>query len=355
MLHGVIMAGGIGTRFWPMSLQTRPKQFLSLGGETSLIQSAFGLIHPWIPAERTWVVTNQRFVSETQKHLPLLARERILQEPCGRNTAPCVGLAALCLDAIDPDAVMLVLSADHVIGPREAFQQNVDLAQQLVQTDPHQLVLFGVLPSYPATGFGYIERGEALAKGAYRVRAFREKPNRSTAEIYLREGRFFWNCGIFLWRATEILDLLQRHEPTIGSALQKLRPHVGQPDWNDALAEIFPEMKSISIDYAVLEREQNIAVVEAGFNWDDVGSWEAMTRMLPADASGNTVLGNYVGIESSGCIIRSTADHLVATIGLENCIVVQTGAATLVARRDDENGIRTLIAAIREQGFEKYL
>ncbi|WP_437224104.1 mannose-1-phosphate guanylyltransferase [Planctomicrobium sp. SH661] len=355
MLHCVIMAGGTGTRFWPISLRTKPKQFLSLAGDTSLIQSTFDLVQPWISPEQTWVVTNRQFVDETQQHLSLISKEHILAEPCGRNTAPCVGLAALCLLAVDPDAVMLVMSSDHVISPAESFRKDVELAQELVQQDRTRLVLFGVPPTYPATGFGYIERGNVLTPGAFQVQAFHEKPDRVRAESYLRNGRFLWNCGIFLWRADELLKLLAQYEPEMMERLETLRPHVGQPSWEGELAAVFPQLKSISIDYAVLEREKNLAVVEASFAWDDVGSWEAMTLLLPSDDSGNTVFGQHVGIETSGCIIRSSADHLIATIGLENCVVVHTPRATLVARRDDENGIRRLISAITEQGLDSYL
>ncbi|WP_437185554.1 mannose-1-phosphate guanylyltransferase [Planctomicrobium sp. SH668] len=355
MLHAVIMAGGLGTRFWPMSLRSKPKQFLNVVGEESLIQSAFGLVQPWIAAERSWVVTNQRFTEETQKHLPLVPDGNILQEPCGRNTAPCVGLAALCIQERDPDAIMLVMSADHVIGPREAYQRDVEKAVSVIESDPDSLVLFGVPPTYPATGFGYIERNQVIREGVFQVAAFREKPEREVAESYLRDGRFFWNCGIFLWRADTILRLIQQHEPEIGAILEQLRPHVGKESWSSAVADLFPQMKSISVDYAVLEHEKKISVVEATFDWDDVGSWQAMTRLLPADSHGNTALGKFVGIDSTGCIIRSSDEHIIATIGIDNCIVVHTPKATLVSRRDDENGIRRLIAELESQGLADFL
>lgn len=354
-LHGVIMAGGVGTRFWPLSRRTLPKQFLALGGDRSLIQEAFQRVQPWIPNERTWVVTNARFADQTRAHLPAVPPAHILQEPCGRNTAPCVGLAALCLSAADPDAVMLVMPADHIISPPERFQQDVARAVGLVQQDPERLVLFGVTPSYPATGFGYIERGEPLGQGCFFVSSFREKPQRETAESYIRAGTFFWNCGIFVWRAKRILDLLKAYEPSIADALESLRPHLNQPTWTSALAELFPRMKSISIDYAVLEREQNIAVLEATYDWDDVGSWEAMTRLLTQDDSGNTVLGKFVGIDTSGCIIHSADDHLVAAIGLKDCVIVHTPSATLVANRDDDEGMRSLIKRMEELGMEDLL
>jgi len=355
MLHGVIIAGGVGTRFWPLSRQNCPKQFLTVRGDSSLIQSAFNLVHPWIPATQMWVVTNRRFAALTREHLPQIDPFRILQEPCGRNTAPAIGLAALRLHVQDPEAVMLVMSADHLIAPAEAFRENVQLGLSLIQRDPRQLVLFGVPPSDPATGFGYIERGKSLQAGVFDVQAFHEKPDRSTADRYVREGRFFWNCGIFMWRASEILQLIQKYEPELGNALESLRPACREPDWQAELEHVFPEMKSISIDYAVLEHQPHLAVIEAKFNWDDVGSWEAIARMQPTDAQGNTVQGQHVGIQTTDCLIHSTNQHLIATIGLQDFLVVHTPDATLVARRGDEQGIRQLVSLLQQQGAERFL
>jgi Mannose-1-phosphate guanylyltransferase len=355
MLHCVIMAGGLGTRFWPLSLRTCPKQFLSFDGGDSLIQKAFHLIEPVIPADRVWVVTSERFQKLTVQHLPAVPADQILLEPCGRNTAPCLGLAAISLLAKDPDAIMLVMSADHLITPAEEFARNIQLAQRMVEETPESLVLFGVPPTYPSTGFGYIERGDSTFPGVFQVKSFREKPDRETAEAYLRDGRFFWNCGIFAWRADEILRRLQQHEPEIHAFLEELRPHLGRPSWQKALQEIFPQMKSISIDYAVLEQGEGISVVEASFLWDDVGTWEALGRIFPADADGNVTVGNHVGVETRNCIIRSVGNHLVGTVGLENLLVVHTEQATLVARRNDDAGIRQLLAAIENRSLDGYL
>lgn len=356
MLHAVIMAGGSGTRFWPMSRRNLPKQFLAMTGERSLIQMAFDRCQPMISGESFWVVTGERLAKLTAEHLPEVPARQILCEPCARNTAPCIGLAAACLLEKDPDAVMLVMPADHVIGPHEKFQEAVQLAQRLVKQDPNKLVLFGVPPTYPSTGFGYIERGSSLGQGAYNVSSFREKPARETAEEYIRAGTFYWNCGIFVWRADRILAALTKHEPGIGEHVHAMRPHFGQPSWPTELQEHFPQMKSISIDYAVLEREpQDIAVVEATFDWDDVGSWQAMERLQPADASGNTIVGRHVGVDTSNCIVRSTKEHLVATLGVKNLIVVHTPEATLVASRDDENAVRQIVSLLEKQGDERFL
>lgn len=367
MLHAVIMAGGSGTRFWPQSRKSLPKQLLRLVGERTLIQSAVDRIvstpppltkgePEGVPPERIWIVTNAAQAGETRRQLPELPADNLLVEPCGRNTAPCIGLAAIELLARDPDAVMLVMPADHVIRPDDVFRAAVRQAAQIVARDPAAFVLFGVPPTEPATGFGYIERGSPLdVRGGYQVQAFKEKPTREVAQQYVAAGTYYWNCGIFVWRADSILQSLARHEPEIHARLQSLAGQIGSPGWTAALAAEFPRMKSISIDYAVLERSSHVTVLEAQFEWDDVGSWQALPRLLGQDADGNTVDGLHVGFDTRGCIIRSDPAHLVATIGLEDFIVVHTPEATLVAKKDDENALRRLVAELEQRGLGKFL
>lgn len=355
MLHAVVMAGGSGTRFWPLSRRSYPKQFLRLGSERSLLQETFERCRTWIPTERFWIVTAERLLPPTREHLPEVSRERILLEPCARNTAPCIALAALCMEDVDPQATMAVLPADHLIAPPEAFQQDLLRAATLVESDPERLVLLGAPPRHPATGFGYIERGDAIPGGAFEVRSFREKPDRMAAEGYLRRGDFFWNCGIFVWKAARILSAVQRHEPLIHDLLEELRPHLGRPSWNAALADAFPRMPAISIDYAVLERERQLMVVESTFDWDDVGSWEAMAARQVADSDGNVVSGNCAAVDSRDCIVHGSPDHLIALLGMEGCLVVQTPTATLVARRGDDERLRRLTALLEQRGDERFL
>lgn len=357
MLHVVVMAGGSGTRFWPQSRKRTPKQLLPLAGRETLIQQTVTRCQPWVPAERVFVVTNAAQVEQTRQQLPQLDGDHFLVEPCGRNTAPCVGLAALELVRRDPEAVMLVMPADHVIRPVEAFRDAVERAVGLVDENSQRLVLFGVTPNYPATGFGYIERGDVLGQvpGGFQVASFREKPDLETAREYLQRGTFFWNCGIFVWRAATILDALKKHEPELHAGLMRLSESLGTDRWPEALAEQFPKLKSISIDYAVLERAADVCVVEAPFEWDDVGSWQALPRLLGSDANGNTIDGPFCGIDTQGCIIRTTADHLVATAGLTDCIVVHTPDVTLVARKGDEDAVRQLVALAQQQGMSQFL
>jgi len=358
MLHAVVMAGGSGTRFWPESRRTLPKQFLRLSGERTLLQETFDRCVPWIPAERFHVVTNAAHAAETQRQLPEVPVANVLLEPCGRNTAPCVGLAAIHLLQQDPEALMLVMPADHVIRPVEVFRSAASRAAEIVAASQSSFVLFGVPPTYPSTGFGYIERGAPLGEPsakAFTVQTFREKPQRDVAQSFVDSGRFYWNCGIFVWSARRILDALREFEPDIHARLTRLAEAKPGEESQAALEREFPQMKSISIDHAVLERARDVAVLEAPFAWDDVGSWQALERLLGSDAQGNTIVGAHCGVETRDSIIRSSDDHLVTTIGIENCIIVHTPQATLVARKDDENAIRQLIALMESQGYDRFL
>ncbi len=365
MLHTVIMAGGSGTRFWPQSRGSRPTQLLKLAGERTMIQETAARTADWTGAENVWVVTNAVQAAETRRQLPDVPTTNVLVEPAARNTTPCVGLAAVHLLARDPDATMLVVPADHVLGPPQAFRAAVEQAAALVAERPRRLALFGVRPDHPSTGFGYIERGEPLdgaaTAGAYRVAGFREKPDAATAQGYVESGRFYWNCGIFVWKAAAILDALAEFEPETHAALLRIAERIGRPDVAARLAEEFPRMRSISVDHAVLERTaatrpDDLVVIEAPFDWDDVGSWQALTRLLGRDADGNTVDAPHVGLDTADCTIRdTTGGHLIATMGVRNLIVVHTPDATLVAERGDENAVKKLIDLIREKGYERYL
>ena len=357
MLHTVVMAGGSGTRFWPASRKAHPKQFLTLSGDQSLIQQTVTRCDPLVPrGQRTWVVTGAEHAVTTARQLSDIPARHILIEPCARNTAPCVGLAAACLLAEDPDAVMLVTPADHVIAPDTNFTVAVQQAVSIIENHPGQLCTFGVTPDRPATSYGYIEPGSPLAgsEQAFSIRQFREKPDLETAHRFLSDG-FLWNSGIFVWRADTILACLQEFEQEISAHLEPIRESWNTPDFDLTLEKEFPEMPSISIDCAVLERSSAVCVIPAPFQWDDVGSWSALPRLNTSDAVGNTVRGNHCGIDTTDCTVYSSPDHLVATIGLDNCLVVQTPRATLVAKLNDDNQVRNLLQRIEDQGLSEYL
>jgi len=358
VLHTVVMAGGSGVRLWPQSRRALPKQFQQFISDKTLIQATANRCLPLIAPHRLWVVTGAAYAAVTAKQLPELLPDQILVEPCGRNTAPCIALAALRLLSADPEAIMLVVPADHIIGPDDAFQDAVRRAVTLVEHQPQAFVLFGVPPTYPSTGFGYIQRGEphtADGTTVYEVQAFKEKPNQLTAARYAAGDDYYWNCGIFVWRADAILRALAEYEPEIAARCDQLRPMIGTRQWDAGLAEIFPSMPSISIDYAVLERAKSVFVLPAPFQWDDVGSWQALPRFLPHDNDGNTVAATHCGIETHGCIIAGEKDHLIATFGVKDLIIIHTPTVTLVADRRDENSIRELIAEVDRRGLHEYL
>jgi mannose-1-phosphate guanylyltransferase len=339
-----------------MSRFARPKQFLTFGGELTLLQSTARRCEPLIPGARTWIVTNAVQAEETRRQLPDVPAEQVLVEPAGRNTAPCVAWAALRLLQSDPDAVMAVMPADHVIDPASAFQGALQHAASLVANDCSRLVLFGVRPTYPATGFGYIEQGDPLIAGqpGHGVRTFREKPDHDTATRYLQAGHYLWNCGIFVWKAQTIVNQLRKFEPELLAGLEHIL-HGPATTFETRLKAEFPRLKSISIDYAVLEKASNVCVVEAPFAWDDVGSWEALARLEGTDGQGNTVIGAHCGLNTRGCVVQSQGNHLIATVDVDDLLIVHTPDATLVTRRGDEGALRRLIAELKERGLEGYL
>ncbi len=355
MLHAIIMAGGSGTRFWPASRRDTPKQLLRLSGDRTMIQSTADRLGDLVPDARKLVVTNATLVDRVREQLPELPAEAVIGEPCKRDTAPCVGLAAVLIAANDPDATMLVMPADHVIREDSDFQDAIGHGVRLLDEDPGRIVTFGISPTYPAESFGYIERGEAIDETAYRVSRFREKPDAATAAEYLDSGKFYWNSGIFLWRAATILDALAEHQPAMLKRLQTIGKAAGNDDFANVLEREFTAIEGQSIDYAVMEHHDNTVVIEAPFRWDDVGSWQAMARMNQADEQGNTVLAQHLGLDTQGSIIYSSEDHLIVTIDIDDLMVVHTPQATLVAPKSSEERVREVVKKLENGDFHQHL
>ena len=363
MLHALIMAGGGGTRFWPRSRQQKPKQFLALAGAQTLLQQAVERIEALVPPERTWIITGAAHVAETARQLPGVPAGNIIGEPCGRDTAPCIGLGAALIRRVDPEAVMAVMPADQVIEPAQEFRRAAQVAQQMVEESPDAFVTFGIPPMFAATGYGYLERGAEAARRqgvpVFRVASFREKPNEAVAREFVASGRYFWNSGIFFWRAAAVLDALRANRPDLAAAIERIAATFGTSRWDAALASEYPGLDKISIDFAVMEsaigQGRPVLVVEAPYRWDDVGSWLALERMNPQDAGGNTILAQHVGEQTTGCIIAGDADRLIATAGVKDLIIIQDGDCILVADRNSEAGIKQLVEQMRRRGLEKYL
>jgi mannose-1-phosphate guanylyltransferase len=359
MMHATIMAGGAGTRFWPASRKLTPKQLLTLVGDRSMLQSTVDRLEGLVEPKDLLIVSNENLVDQIALQLPSLSPSSIIGEPAKRDTAPCVGLAAALTAARDPEAIMAVMPADHVIGPVDKFQEALRCARQLVEEDPTRLVTFGIRPTYPAEVFGYIERdGDRPVKGAFpafSVNRFREKPDAETAKQFLAKGGFYWNAGIFVWRANTILTALRQYEPTIAAHIDRIAEAIGSPSFEEVFRREFTAIKGKSIDFAVMERYENVVVVEAPFNWDDVGNWTSLERLNQPDSSGNTILAEHLGIRTTDSIIVSQPGHLIATIGVDNLIIVQTEDATLVARKSDEAAVKQIVEQIEQRQWHRYL
>ncbi|MEW4451679.1 mannose-1-phosphate guanylyltransferase [Bremerella sp. JC817] len=358
MLHAIVMAGGSGTRFWPASRNAQPKQLLRMTGEASMIQATCSRMGDLVSPERLYIFTAQHLVEPIAEQLPQIPANSIVGEPYKRDTAPCIGLAALLVQKNDPDATMVVMPSDHVISPESVYREAIQAAANLVEADPETIVTFGITPTYAAETFGYIERGKPLdATGikAFEVARFREKPKGEVAQEYFDSGNFYWNAGIFIWKAKTFLDALKQHEPEMLGHLQKIADAWGTPQQAEVFDQEFEAIKGKSIDYAVMEHHEKIVVVEAPFNWDDVGNWQSMARLHGQDEAGNTHLGEVLAIDSNGCIVRGEDGHLIVTLGTDELIIVHTPDATLVADKSREEDIREVVKKLQSGELRRYL
>jgi mannose-1-phosphate guanylyltransferase len=359
MLHAIIMAGGSGTRFWPKSRRDRPKQLLHLAGEATMLQQTVERIEPLVPRDRIIVVTGADQAAATRLQLPDVPAHNVIAEPAPRDTAPCVGLAAGIVAQRDPMGTMIVMPADHVIEPAEAFRATVVAAVAVIDDDPSVLITFGIKPTHAETGYGYIERGALLEErngiAVYRVVQFREKPDRDTAERFLAAGSFAWNSGIFVWRARTILGEIEAHRPRLAQGLEPIFKTIGTPDETATLARLFPGLERVPIDKAVMEHASNVRVLEVPYRWNDVGDWRALATLLDHDSTGNAIQGNVVARDTTGSILISDDGGLVATLGVDDLVVVHSGKATLVARKDQLDKLKALVEGLGAAGFGSYL
>ena len=352
----LIMAGGRGERFWPESRQDLPKQFLSLttDGKT-MLQSTVERILPLVKMDNIYVVTNEDYESLVLEQLPNLPEENILCEPVGRNTAPCIGLGAVHIQKKFKDALMLVLPSDHIIGDIPQFLLTVDAAFKIAAENSN-LVTLGIHPDFAETGYGYIKFNKERSNGAaFAVDQFVEKPDLQTAEMYVREGNYLWNSGMFIWKASSILSAMNQLMPDLYTDLCDIQDTIGKWKYRRTLARIFDLTPSVSIDYGIMEKADGVFIIPGNFGWDDVGSWNALRRINPVDADGNYIEGDVMSVDSKDCSIKNSSEQFIAAVGLSDLIVVNTPDALLVCRSDQTQKIKTVVEKLRESKREKIL
>ena len=351
--YAVIMAGGSGTRFWPLSRNDRPKQFLNIVGDASMLRQTWDRCVELVgDPSRVLVVTGRRYAALTAEQLPELGQENLLAEPEARNTAPCLAWAAAELRRRDPEALMLVFPADHVIEDIEGLRASASAACAAARTGA--LVTFGVPPRYPETGYGYVEVGAALEVDSdvpvRHVEAFREKPDAATAAEYVSAGTFLWNSGMFVWSVEALLDAMREHLPEADSAAAAMI--AAEDDAGRAAA--YAQMPATSIDYGIMEPASNVACVEARFDWSDVGSWEALAELLPADEEGNVTRGDVIALDATGNLVHAPGEK-VAVLGVERLAIVRAGDVLLIADLDRSQDIKALRDRVAEAGLEEIL
>lgn len=352
-LHAVAIAGGSGTRFWPLSRHHHPKQLLNLSGQDTLLHATLARMQPTVKPDKWWMVVGSAHAQGCREVVPEVPASQCLVEPVGKNTAPAIALAALHVAHKDPEAIMAVLPADHHVADAAAFRQAVGQAHQGAAEG--RIMTLGIEPTAPETGFGYIERGErSITGGSYRIVRFVEKPTLAIAKELLHQGTYVWNAGIFVMQAKVYLAAVERHLPKLFHALTPVRDAIGTAHYEHALARAFEAIESISIDYGVMEHVDNAGVVPVRCGWSDVGAWSALGSVVPADADGNVVRGQTVLKDSKNCTVWASEGHMVALIGMHDVVCVHTPDATLVVPKERSQDVRDVLATLKERGWKQF-
>jgi mannose-1-phosphate guanylyltransferase len=356
----VIMAGGVGTRFWPRSREKFPKHLLQIFGKDTMIQSTVRRLEPLVVPRDSFVVTNRLQKTQLAKQIPHVPDENIILEPVGRNTAPCIGLAALHVRRMDPHAIMVVLPADHIIRDDNEFRRVLRLAIETAGSSG-SLLTIGITPTHPETGYGYIqfvseeeERNPFYASGVRRVKTFAEKPNVATAERFLASGDFLWNSGMFVWRVDAILEEIRKCLPDLHTELMKIDRDIGTPRYQQTLETVYGMIRGISIDYGVMEKAENVFVIPGSFGWNDIGSWDEVYRVSGKDDGGNSVTGKVIQKDTRNSYIYSP-DKVVATIGVEDLIIVNTDDALLICRRGRSQDVKEISDYLKRKQMNEFL
>ena len=356
MQHAVIMAGGAGTRMWPLSRRKRPKHFLKLIDGKSLMRSSFERLVSFLPPEQINVITSTAHLDLVAEEIPELPPENLIGEPAVRDTANAVGLSAFILHERDPEGVMGIFTADHIIKPVDRYKAALERAYAAAAEHVGALVTLGINPTEPHTGYGYVQRGRALGDGVFEVREFKEKPDLETATKYLASGEYYWNSGMFVWRIQAILEQFKKHLPENFKLLSRLGNRQGAAGFSpresrDAIvAEIYPDLPKISIDYGVMEKADQVILCEMDCDWLDVGSWTSLETVVAPDSVGNIgVAENFVALDSTNNVFVSDDDHLLAAVGLKDIVVVHSRDATLICHKKDVQKIKDLAGQLHDR------
>jgi mannose-1-phosphate guanylyltransferase len=345
-VYAVVMAGGRGERFWPLSEHDRTKPFIPLLGPRTLLQQSVDRLAPLVPPERVLISIGEAHRAIAREQLPELPPENFIVEPVGRDTSACLGYSALHLEALAPDAVMIALPADHFVGDEGAYRAALETGIRCL--DQATAVVFGVRPDRPETGYGYVQAAApagASPAAPRPVGRFVEKPVLATAEAYVASGEYFWNCGIFVWRNQVLLDLFRRHMPETYRGLCELRPLLGRPEAAAERLALFGRLDRISIDFGILEKAAGLVLVPVDFPWDDIGNWAALERALAPDSSGNVARGKHAALDSTGCVVYSDGGT-VASFGVTDLVIVQARGSVLVCPKERAADLKRLVAAL---------
>lgn len=348
-LVAVVMAGGGGTRFWPRSRKSMPKQFLSFDGKGSLLSNTVARLDGLVPPERTYIITGSEHVGMARRHAPHLPEGNVIGEPVGRDTGACVSLATLIAERVRPDAIVIILAADHLIETTEQFQGAIRRSAELASSFG-SIVTMGVRPDRPATGYGYIQTGERVDSGvptAYRVVGFREKPNQETARRFLLDGCYLWNSGNLVFQSKVMRSALEQHLPDIFQKLAALK----DPSSAAELQAVYPGLRRISIDFGVLEHCEDRLVIEPSIEWDDLGTFEAVARHVPLMERGNRQRGEVLVLEGKGNLVDNDTEGLVVISGVDDLLVVRTADAILIMPRKNAEGVKEVVNEVERRGF----
>ncbi|MBP9191540.1 MAG: mannose-1-phosphate guanylyltransferase [Ignavibacteria bacterium] len=365
--YAVIMAGGVGTRFWPKGSTKLPKQFLKIADDSdTLIQQAYKRLEGLFNDSKIFVVTNVNYKNEVRKQLPRIPEDNIICEPIGRNTAPCIGLACLFINQFNQKANVLVLAADHLISDNEEFHRVIKSGLKFV-SENGGIVTLGIHPTQPETGYGYIQydadkvteveiekEGQSKIENIYKVKTFAEKPNLEVAKVFLESGDFLWNSGMFIFRSDTMMEEIKNYIPELHESLGRLSETILSNDFPKFLEDEFSKLKSISIDYGVMEKSENVYIIRSHFGWNDVGAWDEVFNIKEKNSEGNVIQGRAVAIDTENCLIIND-QRIVATIGVKDLIIIDTDNGLLICKKGESQKVKEVVDYLRRKGLEQYL